>query len=87
MAELTQARKEEIRQIMIDALNGMGSRFFYVRLNFQTIEEAVYAANLWEGASRPNCLRYNGRLPTEVDVYPKASAGQMKMPDGMLVCR
>lgn len=49
---MTSIRQEEIRQMVIDALNSMGSRFFYVQITLPLAEEAEYAARLWPRSSR-----------------------------------
>lgn len=49
--QIQPSRKEEIRQEAIDAINSLGSRFFYVEIQLNSLEEAIYAASLWPHAS------------------------------------
>lgn len=47
--DLTATRKDEVRQLALDAINGMQSRFFRATVQLETEEEAKYAAGLWPG--------------------------------------
>ena len=44
---MTENRKEDIRNMVISALNSMGSHFFYVEVGVNSQEEANYTAHLW----------------------------------------
>lgn len=44
---MSEDRKNEIQQLAIDAINGMGSRFFSTSITLNNEVEAIYAANLW----------------------------------------
>ena len=52
--DLTATRKDEVRQLALDAINGMQSRFFRATVQLETEEEAKYAAGLWPGHSERN---------------------------------
>lgn len=55
--EPTRERKEEIKELVIAALNGMGSHFFHASVALETREEAIWALNLWPHASQIDAQR------------------------------
>ena len=48
---ITNDRKHIIQEMVIEALNWMGSHFFHASLTLETSEEAQYAASLWHHGS------------------------------------
>jgi len=46
---MSEERKEEIREMVIAALNWMGNHFFYTEITVNSLIEASYAAHLWHG--------------------------------------
>lgn len=61
---LTDDRREEIRQLAIDAINWMGGHFCQALVELATVAEADYALRLWPHVTRttPTSVTY-GRPP------------------------
>lgn len=70
---LTDDRREQIQQLVIDALNWMGGHFCQALVELATPEEANYAFGLWPYATRTNPTAVTYGRPLDGGAYEDRS--------------